>query len=177
MYARTELSRLQRLAGFLRLLVPLIVRLIAIFSAAQGATVYAQESGLSGQTRMLWIRQSANPESPVTRAAQLLPGLLATSGQVPQQVAVLDTELHISARGVSGVATVRGQADNQGNTQATAWINELYVNTASDDGAWQFSAGKKLWHGMSVMAFAPMMLCNKKNAGLCLVVLSLAGTW
>lgn len=100
-------------------------------------TALAEESDFSGQVRGLVNSTTSNSASQLAIANQLAPGLTNSHAQL----AVMETELRANAKGINAVATVQGQMNDSGRTQATAWLNELYGSLG--DGAWQFSAGKK----------------------------------
>ncbi len=101
------------------------------------ACVMAGDTDFSGQVRGLVNSYSSNSVSPLAIANQLVPGLLSKN----TQLGVVETELRASGKSINAVATVQGQINDGGRTQATAWLNELYGSLG--DGAWQFSAGKK----------------------------------
>jgi hypothetical protein len=106
-----------------------------------GGDVLAQELSASGQVRGLWSEQAANAISPSNQAERLLPGLLPAT----KSLGVVETELHLSGKGITSIATAQGQlreTDQTRSTHATAWINELYGTVG--DGAWQLSAGRKV---------------------------------
>lgn len=123
----------------------LLLVLLAWLAGYSGAAD-AQAYSASGQLRGLWSLSAQNPLSPAYLAQHVLqgqgqgpgPGLMAA----PANRALLEAELHASAKGLSASATLQGQADGSGNTHASAWINELYGSL--DAGAWQLSAGKKI---------------------------------
>lgn len=103
--------------------------------------VVAQDLNFSGQVRGLWSEQTARANSPSNVAEQLLPGLIpATSG-----LGVLESEWHLSVKGITAIASAQGQLnkiEQARSTRATGWINELYGTVG--DGAWQLSAGRKV---------------------------------
>lgn len=99
--------------------------------------VLAQTYDFNGQVRGLVNSNVSNSANPLGLASQLAPGLGSSSGSS----AVMETELHASGKGINAVATLQGQLIDGGQTQATAWVNELYGNLG--DGAWQLSVGKK----------------------------------
>ncbi|MFZ6767421.1 hypothetical protein ACO0LM_10060 [Undibacterium sp. Di26W] len=101
------------------------------------AVAMAEEADFSGQVRGLVNNISSNSSSQLAIANQLVPGLTNSH----TQLAVMETELRANAKGINAVATVQGQLNDGGRTQATAWLNELYGSMG--EGAWQFSAGKK----------------------------------
>lgn len=101
------------------------------------ACVMAEDTDFSGQIRGLVNSYSSNSASQMAIANQLVPGLSSKN----TQLGVIETELRASGKGVNAVATLQGQMNDGGRTQATAWLNELYGSLG--DGAWQFSAGKK----------------------------------
>lgn len=106
-----------------------------------GGEVLAQDWSASGQLRGLWSEQTANANSPASVADRLLPGLQPAT----KNLGVVETELHLSGKGITSITTAQGQlkeTDQTRSTHATAWINELY-GTAGD-GAWQLSAGRKV---------------------------------
>ncbi|MFZ6743234.1 hypothetical protein ACO0LC_08425 [Undibacterium sp. JH2W] len=97
----------------------------------------AEDIDFSGQLRGLVNSYASNSASQLAIANQLSPGI----GNKDTQLGVMETELRASGKGITAVATLQGQINDSGRTQATAWLNELYGNLG--DGAWQFSAGKK----------------------------------
>lgn len=97
----------------------------------------AEDIDFSGQVRSLVNSYSSNSAGQLAIANQLLPGLSSKN----TQLAAVETELRANAKGITAVATLQGQMNDGGRTQATAWLNELYGSLG--DGAWQFSAGKK----------------------------------
>ncbi len=101
------------------------------------ACVMAEDTDFSGQVRGLVNSHSSNSASQLAIANRLVPGLSNKN----TQLGVVETELRANGKGVNAVATLQGQMNDGGRTQATAWLNELYGSLG--DGAWQFSAGKK----------------------------------
>lgn len=97
----------------------------------------AEDADFSGQVRALLNNYTSNSASPLAIANQLAPGLSNKN----TLLGVVETELRASGKGITAVATLQGQMNDGGRTQATAWLNELYGSLG--DGAWQFSAGKK----------------------------------
>ncbi|MFZ6656642.1 hypothetical protein [Undibacterium sp. TJN19] len=107
-----------------------------LLSASQ--LTMAQETDFSGQIRGLWNTSSANTSSPAGMVNQLVPGLIAHD----TQSGVAEAELHLSGKGITAIATLQGQMNDSGNTRASGWLNELYA--AGGEGAWQYSAGKRV---------------------------------
>jgi len=101
------------------------------------AVALAEDADFSGQVRALLNNYTSNSASPLAIANQLAPGLSNKN----TLLGVVETELRASGKGITAVATLQGQMNDGGRTQATAWLNELYGSLG--DGAWQFSAGKK----------------------------------
>ncbi|MFZ6734363.1 hypothetical protein ACO0LG_20705 [Undibacterium sp. Ji42W] len=97
----------------------------------------AEDTDFSGQVRGLVNSYTSNSASQLAIANQLAPGLSSRN----TQLGVMETELRASGKGINAVATLQGQMNDGGRTQATGWLNELYGSLG--DGAWQFSAGKK----------------------------------
>ncbi len=124
-----------------------ILSLLANMALSNSAL--ADDSQFSGQIRHLWASTENNVYDPVSKVNQLLPGL------IPQHNndASVEAEFHASTRGVTAIATLQGQAVDQGRTNATGWLNELYTGWGKDE--WQFSIGKKLLVGMLPMDFVP----------------------
>lgn len=98
----------------------------------------AQDLGYHGQIRSLLSAPAGNPMSVLHQAEKLQAGWYA----LPARSGVFETELHLSGRGMSAVATLQGQIDESGKTRSTAWLNELSGKVGA--GAWQWSAGKKV---------------------------------
>lgn len=98
----------------------------------------AQALAYRGQIRGLLSVPAGNHRSVLHQAQQLQEGLYA----LPARTGVLETELHVSGHGLSALATLQGQTDASGKTRSTAWLNELSATVG--EGAWQWSAGKKV---------------------------------
>ncbi len=110
--------------------------LAAVALASVGTCAAAAE--FSGHVRPEVIDPQLAARGPLARAASLLPGIVTLPGSDP----ALETELHASAWGLAGIATVRQQRLEGDRLRNHAWFNEL---TWSGGGAsWQFSAGKKI---------------------------------
>lgn len=113
-----------------------LLLLTALLARVQSGA--AQALDYHGQIRSLLSAPVTNSQSVVNQAAQLQPDLLA----LPLSAGVLETELHLSGHGLSALATVQAHIDASGNTLTSGWLNELYGSLG--EGAWQWSAGKKV---------------------------------
>ncbi|MFZ6814127.1 hypothetical protein ACO0K3_06635 [Undibacterium sp. Rencai35W] len=119
--------------------VSILGMIVAI--AIQTGNAVADDAQWTGQVRGLVSAQSDSMNSPLTLAGQLTPGLIPAS----VNTAALETELHLSNHHLSVIATVQGRIDDIAHTNTSAssiWVNELV--SSIDQGAWQFSAGKKI---------------------------------
>ena len=113
---------------------PLVVLALALATASASAA----EFEFGGQFRPELADQQANLRGPVAQAARLDPGIVA----LPASGIALETELHASGHGLTGIATLRQQRLEGGTLRSDAWVNELYASGEAAD--WQFSAGKKI---------------------------------
>ena len=114
--------------------------MVCFFSGAA-----AQDLSVSGQVRGLWSEQTVNEISPATLSERLLSGLSPSLVPAANSMGVVETELHLSRKGITAIATAQGrlnETEQTRGTHATAWINELYGTVG--DGAWQLSAGRKI---------------------------------
>ncbi|MFZ6864212.1 hypothetical protein ACO0K7_16405 [Undibacterium sp. Ji67W] len=121
---------------------PVFQRIVFLFylatNMALSNSACADDFQFSGQIRNLWTSTENNTHDPVSKANQLLPGLISEYNND----ASVEAELHASARGVTAIATLHGQAFDQGRTNTTGWLNELYTGWGKNE--WQFSVGKKI---------------------------------
>ncbi len=112
---------------------------IGVLALACSVSCLAQgEVEAGGQVRLMWTGQEASPTGPLAQANQLQSGTVAP----PASGATLETELHASGHGLTGVMTLQQQRMESFPTDSRAWVNELYAS--HDGGAWQFSVGKKI---------------------------------
>ena len=132
----TQRSRFYNLSP--TLLIMLLMTQLLVLSIEQANATDANEVQFSGQIRSLWTNATNNGQDIASNANQIIPGL------IPEYTndALVQTELHISSHGITAIGTVQGQAFDHEGTNATGWLNELY--TGYGEGAWQFSAGKKI---------------------------------
>ena len=128
--AQAALSTHRVLRGF--------VLIVSFISNMALSNACADDLQFSGQIRHLWTVSENNDRDPVSNANQFIPGLIPEY----KNDASVQAELHASAHGVTAIATLQGQAFDQGGTEATGWLNELY--TGWGENAWQFSIGKKI---------------------------------
>ena len=115
-----------------------IAAIAANCAHAQDYAQSGQLNGQSGQVRVLMNSTAENLNSPLHQAALLLPGMSVAA----DHLGVAEAELRFSRHGINAIATLQGQSDDLGHSKATGWVNEFYG--AFDNGAWQFSAGKKI---------------------------------
>lgn len=110
---------------------------IGVLALACSVSCLAQtEAG--GQVRLMWTGQEVSPSGPLAQANQLQSG----TAPPPASGATLETELHASGHGLTGIVTLQQQRMESLPTDSRAWVNELYAS--HDGGAWQYSAGKKI---------------------------------
>ena len=153
--AITHASRLSRLITLM-----LLCANGQIVNAADVNAAGTNEIALSGQVRTLWMNANNNAAGPVAATNQLLPGFITEN----TNDATIQTELHVATHGITAIGTVQGHAFDQGGTNASAWLNELY--TGWGNGAWQFSAGKKIVSWDVAYGFRPndMIQQEKRQA-------------
>lgn len=102
------------------------------------ATVCHAAPEFSGQVRPEYMDQQAATRGPLAKAASLVAGI----AELPKSGATLETELHGSGHGLTGIATFQQQRLEGDRLRSHAFVNELY---GSGGGAsWQFSAGKRI---------------------------------
>lgn len=111
---------------------------IAAVAWAASAACMAQTVELGGHVRLQWTEQQTASAGPLAQANAVQPGTVAA----PDSGATLETELRARGHGITGVATLQQSRWRDRTTEGQGWVNELYA--AHDDGAWQFSAGKKI---------------------------------
>lgn len=116
----------------------ILVLLLPTLLLCRPLPVAAQALEYHGAIRSLLSAPAGNHMSILNQAEQLQAGLF----DLPARSGLLETELHLSGHGMSALATLRGQTDEFGNTHSTACFNELFATIG--DGAWQWSAGKKV---------------------------------
>ena len=107
--------------------------------AGAGADANAASLEFSGQVRPEYIDRQAATNGPLAQAANLGTGIVTPPASGP----VLETELHVSGHGVTGIATLQQQRrEGEGGLQSHAWVNELYAS--GEALGWHVSAGKKI---------------------------------
>ncbi len=102
-----------------------------------GAQAEGSDS-ISGQVKFQFDSYHRNADGPLAASNALQAGTVAG----PINGTKLETELHASGHGLTGIVTLQQQHPHGNATDSNAWVNELYAS--HDGGAWQLSLGKKI---------------------------------
>lgn len=92
----------------------------------------------SGELRLGWRPQRANPASPLAAAEALQPGIAAA----PRSSLLAESELRGQWRALSANVLLQSERPDGGPMQSHARVNELHASADLD--AWQLSAGRKI---------------------------------
>jgi hypothetical protein len=135
--AEPDVPGAQSIVGLIGVRSVFKTAVVAAVTLTHAAACFAGPE-FSGQVRAEYLDQSTQDRGPLWQAAALAPGIVSPPASGP----AIETELHGSGYGITGIATLRQQRLEGEAFHNHAIVDELYWSGGG--ASWQFSAGKRI---------------------------------